>query len=208
MTPTPVDGYCTLADLRLKCVMDWPTADTTLDQFFCDIITAASRGVDQECGRYFYKSSAHEVRYFTANDPDRICVGDLVSVTALQTDESAGTRTYPYTWATTDYDLWPYDAAASSEDAPYRWLERTPAGMYTFPVGIAKGVKLDGVFGWPAVPSPVAKATLLQSYRIFKRFSTILGSQSMSALGGVTLKIPELDPDIKGLINNYKIAGF
>jgi hypothetical protein len=222
MTPAPVNGYCTLADLKSPDVLSTP-ATATDDQFLCDIITSISRSIDQNTGRYFYKSAAHEIRYFTPKNSYQLFVGDLVSVTALYTDDISGSRTYPYTWTATDYDLAPYDAATESEPAPYRWIETTPQGLYQFPMrgygwpysgaynrsntaGIPKGVKLDGVFGWPEVPSAIAKACLLWSERVFKRYQTPLGQSAMTALGQTVLKIPGPDPDISALMDNYRLV--
>jgi hypothetical protein len=201
---TITNGYCTLDDLKSRDVLQTP-ASAADDQFLCDIITAVSRAIDQETSRYFYKSAAHEVRYFTAKEIDRCFVGDLVSVTALYTDTNIGDRTYPWTWATTDYDLSPYDAATFSEPQPYRWLDKTPRGMYQFMPGLSRGVKLDGIFGWPAVPSGIAKACLLWSERVFKRYQTPLGISSMTALGQQTIKVPPPDPDVAALYNNYSL---
>lgn len=201
--PTPVNGYCTLADIRSTPALNFDSTYTTDDQLLCDIITGVSREIDKQTSRYFYKSTATEVRYFTAVDNYRLFVGDVVSVTSLITDNLSGDRTYPFTWSTTDFDLWPYDADAVSEPEPYRYIDTTPRGLYQFPKRVAKGVKLDAVFGWPAVPALIAKACLLWSERTYKRLSTPLGTSSMSELGVVSVKVPPPDPDVAMMINNY-----
>ena len=214
---TPVNGYCTLTELKSADVLATP-ATASDDQFLCDIITSVSRGIDRETSRSFYQSAAHEIRYFTAVEPDRLFTGDLVSVTALYTDTLSGDRTYPFTWATTDYDLWPYDAPTNSEPEPYRFIEVTPRGLYKFPTtyhlsfmnsgpGVPKGVKLDGVFGWPEVPQQIQRACILQSSRIFMRYSAPLGTTSVSALGQSITKVAPLDPDVAAMINNYRLPG-
>jgi hypothetical protein len=202
--PTPVNGYCTLAEFRASFVTNWPSTDTSLDQNFCDIITAASRAIDQETSRHFYESTAHEVRYFTPRESTRIFVGDLVSVTALYTDNDSGDRTYPYTWATTDYDLWPYDAINLSEPEPYRFLDVTPRGLYRFPVGVAKAVKLDAIFGWPEVPQPIQKACLLYSYELYKFYQTPLSEAAgQPVTTAQAVKLVPMDPRITSLFQNY-----
>lgn len=203
--PTPVNGYCTLAELRASPVANWPSSDTTQDQFLCDIITAASRAIDEECGRYFYKSAAHEVRYFSAKDYNRAYVGDFVSVTALYTDNASGDRSYPYTWQTTDYDTWPYDAATFSEQFPYRFIEVTPRGTYKFPKGLAKGIKLDAVFGWPAVPSPIAKACLLYSFEMLKFYQTPLSEAAGEPVTTAqAVRLVPMDPRVVSMIQDYQ----
>ncbi len=202
---TITNGYCTLADFKTKPVLSDYANDNSRDQFLCDIITAVSRAIDNETSRYFYQSAAHEVRYFTARDEHRILIGDYVSITALYTDNLSGDRTYPYTWATTDYDMWPYDAATFSEAEPYRYIDITPRGLYQFPKNVAKGVKVDAIFGWPVVPQSIQKACLLWSERVFKRYQTPLGISAMTALGQQTVKVPPPDPDVQMLYANYKM---
>ena len=91
----------------------------------------------------------------------------LISLTSLQTDEG-GDRTYEYTWAATDYDLLPDNAALTLE--PYTVICTTPEGNYSFPVGIRKGVKIVGGWGYATlVPAQVREACLIQAARVFKR---------------------------------------
>ncbi len=200
------NGYCTLSDLRSAPALNYDSTDTAQDQILCDIITAVSREIDKQTGRFFYKSAATEIKYFTAVNNFRVFVGDVVSVTNLYTDNLSGDRTYPFTWSSTDYDLWPYDAGSLSEPEPYRYIDTTPRGIYQLPLGISKGIKLDAVFGWPAVPALIAKACLLWSERTYKRLSTPLGTSSMSSLGVVSVKVPPPDPDVAMMINNYAVV--
>jgi hypothetical protein len=202
---TITNGYATLAQLKATDRLNISTSDTASDTTLEGIITAISRSIDIQCSRYFYKSTAHEVRYFTAKEDGRIRVGDIVSVTTLYTDTLSGDRTYPYTWSSTDFDLSPYDAATKSEPIPYNWIEVAPQGQYLFPIGLAKGVKLDAVYGWSAVPSAITEACLLWSERFFKRYKTPLGVSSMTALGEMSVKVPPPDPDVLMLLNNYRV---
>lgn len=200
------NGYCTLAELRSSPALNLESTYTTDDQLLCDIITATSRAIDKQTSRFFYKSSAHEIRYFSAVNNYRIWTDDIVSVTNLYTDNLNGDRTYPYTWSATDYDLWPYDAATLSEPEPYRYIDATPQGIYKFPVNVSKGVKLDAVFGWPAVPTLISKACLLWCERTYKRLSTPLGTSSMSQLGIISVKVPPPDPDVEAMLSNYRLV--
>lgn len=203
---TITNGYATLVQIKDVSRLNIP--DTTDDTALEGVITAISRAIDNECGRYFYKSStgSTDTRYFTPQEATRVFVGDFVSVTALYTDNLSGDRTYPFTWSSTDYDLWPYDAASMSEQEPYRFIETTPQGVYKFPAGLAKGLKLTAVYGWPAVPSAITEACLLWSMRMFKRFKTPLGISAMTALGEMQSKVPPPDPDVLFLLKNYKVV--
>lgn len=204
-TSAPVNGYATLADFKASPVMNIDS-DVSLDQFYCDIITAVSRRIDTECSRYFYKSAAHEVRYLTSKSTDRLFTGDLISVTALYTDATGGDRTYPTTWTTTDYDLWPYDAATLSEPEPYRYIDVTPRGLYQFTKNLAKGVKLDAVFGWPQVPQTIQKACLLLSYETFKFYETPLSEGAgIPTSTAQYIKLAPIDPRVQAMIMNYSL---
>lgn len=200
---TITNGYATLAQIKAPDRLNLSTSDTASDTALEGIITSISRAIDNECGRYFYKSTASEVRYFTPRESTSVFVGDVVSVTNLYTD--SGNRTYATTWATTDYDLFPYNSTSLSEPEPYRFIDVAPAGSYRFYTHLPKSVKLDAVFGWSAVPSAITEACLLWSMRFFKRYKTPLGISAMTALGEQQTKVPPPDPDVLQLIRNYKV---
>lgn len=202
---TITNGYATLAQIKATDRLNISTSDSVSDTALEGIITAVSRAIDRDCGRYFYKSTAAENRYFTARSSTTIFVGDVVSVSALYTDNLSGDRTYPNTWSTTDYDLFPYEADAVSEPEPFRFIDIAPQGLYRFPALLAKGVKLSAVFGWNAVPAAVTEACLLWSERWFKRYKTPLGISAFNALGEQMSRIPPPDPDVKDLLNNYRM---
>ena len=212
---TPVNGYCSLADLKYSPVLNTPgDGSTTMDDFLCAVITSVSREIDNYTSRYFYQSSSSDTHFFDALDPAMCFVGDVVSVSSLATDD--GSRTYPYVWTSSDYDLAPYDAAQKSEPEPYRFIQITPSTNNYFPVtarqvvvypnyyrpSVTKGVKVVGVWGWPQVPSQIAKACLLWSARIFMRFSAPLGETASNAFGSMKV-MPKPDPDIEAMIMNY-----
>lgn len=192
------NGYCTLAELRGR--MNIPAADTGSDTIYEATIEAASRAIDGFTGRRFYQITA-TARVFTAEDSGWLEVPDLVSVTTFQTD-SDGDRTYEDTWATTDYDLEPFNA--SDVGLPYTWVEITPDGLYSLPVGTRKGIKITGTWGWPSVPLPIKEATILQAMRIAKRPSAPFGIDLGGIDQGAAMRIPAIDPDVKMLVAPYR----
>lgn len=194
------NGYATLAELRAR--MNVPTADTGGDAVLEACIESASRAIDGFTGRRFYQITA-TARTFTAEFSDCLYVPDLVSVSALVTDTD-GDRTYEVTWATTDYDLSPFNA--SDTYYPYTRIEMTPQGRYGFPVGIAKGVKVTGTWGWPATPDAINEATLIQAARYAKRMAAPFGLDQNSGDAGQALSIPPVDPDVKMLIGPYRLV--
>lgn len=165
------------------------------------VVTAISRAIDAVCKRRFY--AANETRYFTAQRADLLFVDDLLSVTTLKTDEG-GDRIYETTWATTDYDLLPANAALAGE--PYLRIAPAPMSSKRFP-GHAKGVEIAGSFGYAnSTPGRIKEACLLWSMRLWKRREAIFGVIGTSALGQMTVKIPPPDPDVAQLLPRPKGA--
>jgi hypothetical protein len=192
------NGYATLAELRARLGIT-DGSDTTDDAVIEAVIEAVSREIDKYCGRRFYVTDSDETRYFTAEFSDVLFAGDIVSISSLQSDED-GDRTYEETWATTDYDLLPFNAALDNE--PYTRLGITPDGDYAFPT-IPKAVKIVGKWGWPAVPDAINEACLLQSIRIFKRKDAPFGVVGSADLGQLQV-ISRIDPDVKMLLDQYR----
>src|SRR3990167_2786899 len=119
--------------------------DTTDDTALRRAIEAATRQIDDKLDRRFHPYTA--TRYYTARDYDWLMVDDLLTVTTLKTltTNSSGTRTYGNTWATTDYDLEPYDAADGRE--PFTAIRANPSGAYTYPTD-RRGVEVVGLWGF------------------------------------------------------------
>ena len=152
---TITNGYCTLAEYK-----SWNTIDTTSaadDVVIEDIIESISRQIDNFCGRVFYASTL-SAQYFTADFNDLLYVDDISTATGLilQADYD-GDGTYEITWASTDYNLKPYQ---SNNGWPYLMIEVATLGVYRFP-STRKGVKITAVWGWAAVPDDVKTACLI-----------------------------------------------
>jgi hypothetical protein len=202
---TITNGYATLAQLKSADRLNISTADTVSDTNIEAIITACSRAIDLQCGRYFYKSSTSETRYFTAIFPSSIFVGDVVSISALATDDLAGSRSYSQSWTTTDYDLFPYEADSKSEPEPFRFIDCAPSTTLRFSPRLAKGVKVTGIFGWASVPIAISEACIIWAERVFKRSKTPLGVSGNTAIGSMTAS-DKPDPDVDALIYNYRVV--
>ena len=193
---TPVTGnlYSTVVTLKTRLGISDTTDDTTLGL----VLDGVCRAIDGHCGQSFYKDAVASIRYYTAQDRDTVFVDPLVSVTTLATDGGLN-RTYSTTWAATDYDLQPANAA--SRDRPYTWIETAPDGSYNFVLRV-NGIKLTGVFGWPAVPAAVSEAALLWAERLFKRKDAPFGIASFIEAGEMRL-IKEIDPDVQTLLKPF-----
>ena len=192
--------YCTLGELKARIWPDGVVPDDVNDTMFGSMITSVSRMIETLCGRRFFTTSVDETRYFSTDDPEYLFPNvDIVSITTLATD-SAGARTYGNTWAATDYDLLPSNAALDS--TPYYWIATTPNGSYSFPT-LEKAIKIIGKFGWTTQPTAVREACLLQAMRIYKRRDAPFGVISNPAGGDMRL-LDQLDPDVQTLLAPYR----
>ena len=176
-------------------VADSLTDDDTL---YRAVLEAASREIDDLCGRTFQPHTA--TRYYRAHDAYTLVLpDDLLSVTSLKTYKTSA-RDSQDTWSATDYDLLPYNAAGLRE--PYTMIEATPDGLYTFP-GYAKAVEVVGVWGWwldtlsvttlnGAISSTTATSVTVTSAASIEPLMTILvDSEQMyvTAVSGTTLTV-------------------
>ncbi len=175
--------------------------DLTDDAILEQDITAASRWIEELCGRRFYRNSADEDRYYRAEDADRLAIDDMTAAPTTLVTDADGDRTYETTWAATDYDLFPYNAGL--DGVPYTRLETTPAGRYAFPTDMPRGVKITGKFGYSATTPPaVAEACLILAAQLFKRKDTPQGVSGNAELGVLRVdKGP--DPHALALLRPY-----
>lgn len=194
-----VNGYTDLITLKTRLDI----VDTSVDTILENVIEAASRAIDGFTNRHFFQA-AGVTRHYTGEFGDLLFVDDLVNVTTLTTDED-GDRTYETAWATTDFDLEPFNAA--DDNRPFTKIRTTPNGVRAFP-RIRRGVEIVGDWGWPAVPDAITEATLIQAFRLYKRKDAPFGVAGNAELGQLQV-LRMLDPDVKGLIAPYRrmVAG-
>lgn len=195
-----VDGYTNLTSLKNRLGIDGSTPE--LDPILEQVIEAASRMIDGVTNRTFYQRSA-QARVFDAEESWMLDIDDLMSVTTLATDEN-GDRVYEITWATTDYDLGPTNAALYGK--PYTRITLTPNGTHMFPT-LSRAVQITGTWGWPAVPDAVEEACLITAHRYYTRKNAPYGVTGSVELGQQSLVIPSMDPDVKALLAPYKRIG-
>lgn len=191
--------YATAAELKARLSI----TDAVDDAIVTAVIEAASRQIDDYTNRRFYTTSSDETRYFTAEAADIVFVGDFTSITSLATDD--GTRAYATSWAATDYDPEPFNAALDGR--PYTQLLASPQGLNSFPAGVAKGVRIVGRFGYTtaagAIPDAVNEACLGLSAKLFK-----LKDAPFGVLGGETgldpIRPAGMENWIRVLLNPYR----
>lgn len=195
---TITNGYTTLA--AIKTQKDISSVDAADDSLIERIIEGASRYIDNATGRRFYTTTNDETRTFTAVNGRRCYVDDLISITTLKTDD-IGSRTYPTTWATTDYDLLPANAALVGW--PYMYLEAVDFGRYSFPQ-YRKGVQIVGKFGFPACPADVELACRLIAINIYSnRFGQSNQGAATVTGAGVVITPSDIPASVAKLLAPY-----
>lgn len=203
---TITNGYTDLD--TLKRALDFNSGDAIGDSDLESIIMAVSRVIDKETGTRFY--TVTETRYYLAADDWLIDIDYLVSLTSLKTDPN-GDGTYTYTWASTDYQLAPYNAVANGQ--PYTHIETTPLGAYRFPVYPStvtrrSRIQVTGAFGYSAlanVPDAIKRACVLISLRVFKRKDLVYGITGNADLGTLQVIAPLMkDGEIRALLSTVK----
>ena len=193
-TPVTSNLYATVAQLKTRLSISDTTDDTTLGM----ILLGVCRAIDTHCGQHFWRDTVATTRYYTAEHDDTLFIDPLVSVTSVATDTDDD-GTYTTTWATTDYRLMPVNAAA--DNWPYTWVRIKSGGAYDF-VSYDAGVRIVGVFGWPAVPDAIAEAALLWSERLYKRKDAPFGVLAFPEAGEMRL-LEKMDPDVVTLLKPY-----
>jgi len=172
--------------------------DATLES----IIEASSRLIDKYCARQFYSSTS--TRYYETNNTDEVFTDDILSVSTLKTDQD-GDGTYETAWTeNTHFYLYPYNSVADGK--PFTRVIRTETGGYEFPATIRKCIEIYGSFGYCTtanLPKVIKEACILQSIKLFKRKDAPFGIAGTNQFGVIT-NVPELDPDIKMLLDSYR----
>lgn len=182
------------------------TGETYADADINVALEAASRGLDELCGRRFWvDADAAQVRYYQPINRDIVRVDDIVTLTTLQTDPG-GDGTYESTWTlNTDHVLEPANAVADSR--PYELIVRHPTGNYYFPVGIPRGVKVTGKFGWAAVPPAIVQATTILASQLLRRSREAPFGIVSFGVDGAAARIARTDPNILFLTNGLTRGG-
>jgi hypothetical protein len=182
----------------LKRSLDISPEDIKDDTDLTQVLEDASRWVDRYCQRRFY--SLPETRVYTAQAPLFVETDDLLSVSLLEVYRDGVWEA----WGSGDFALWPLNAVLGGE--PYNALAII-GDTYEkiFPRGLGR-VRVTGAFGYSTTPpGPVARATLIQAVRLWKRRDAPFGVAGPSLFDQAVL-ITGVDPDVVELLAPYRRA--
>jgi len=194
-----VNGYCSLAEIKASARISDSVDDTMLEL----AVESASRMVDSYTQRYFYNAGT-ATRLFAPQDSYVTELDDLITLTKLETSDGDNFGT---TWAAKDYQLEPLNGTVDGLTGhPATRVRAVDDFLFNLLDGEAT-VRVQGVWGWSAVPVAVKQATILQAARIFKRNDSPLGIAGFGEMGAIRVGV-QLDPDVKHLIDVYRKVRF
>lgn len=186
--------YCSVAELKTHLRIADSADDTPLG--IC--VTAASRAIDKACNRQF--GSASQTRYYrwageVVEGRPAIAIDDLMTTAALTVKLDQGyDGTYEQTLTyQTDFDLWPFNAAA--DGIPWTHVVFRPDAA-VLPAGFARELEVVGTFGWTAVPTVVKQAALIQAALFFVRRDSAYGVTGSPEVGSELRLLERLDPEV------------
>lgn len=210
------DPYLTVEAFKTRVGI--ATSDTRSDDAIEAVVLAASRMVDDWCGRTFDQTEGDEYRFLDADRrgtwghvvpfanewlPRRwpLELGDVVSVTEVASADANGD--FPTVWDVDSYVLYPRDAATKGR--PYTQIRPPRSIAASWPV-TGYGIRVAGVWGWPSVPAPVVQATFLEANRLKSRNTAPFGIAGAPGTElGELIAITSLDPDVKSLLAPYRV---
>lgn len=191
----PTNGYITEVEGTdwLQITGKTVASDLTI---LDDVITAVSRQLDTRCrgnDSSFYQQT--NTRTFIPDNRYLLNIDDLALSTGitLKTD-SGGDGVFETTWASTDYQLLPQNAAYGAGVSP--WTQIRAVGTNTFPLPFASllarrdRVQIAAAWGWPSIPPEIKEACLILTARVFKRRYSPEGAAGFDQMGVVRI-MPE-----------------
>jgi hypothetical protein len=177
--------------------------DTSRDDLILAACNAASRYIDDACGRRFYADTTTSARtyrlrgrLYATDDGEALMVDDIASATGLAVAIGSGA-----TFTTiTDYESLPDNAIVRGY--PITELLRTASCWRGY--GPTARVRVTAKWGWPAVPDAIAEAAKLQAVRLFRRKDSPEGVMASAEWGAV--RVSRIDPDVEALVRPYMLA--
>jgi hypothetical protein len=161
-------------------------------------IASASRAVDAACRRQFGLVAAPELRTYYAR-PDYtsgywvVDVDDFQTLTGLVVNVAGDVNT-THT---------PGPANASQNSRPWTRIHFVEASEFA-PSYTTDLISVTARWGWTAVPTPIAQATLLQASRLLLRRNAPFGVAGSPEMGNELRLLAKLDPDVAVLLKGYK----
>ena len=187
--------YTTAPEVRAMVSDSDMVTEGSYDALLGTFISAASRLIDRYVGgwdNYFVASDEHE-RWFDGSGERKLWIDAAVSITAVDDHSKALV-------IDTDYVEFPYNHRRIG-----RPITRLDLLSGRFSSG-ARSIKITGVWGYSEEPpETIAMACRIQSMRWFLRAKGGFEDAQASAAVGQMFYTQELDPDVKLLLEPYRV---
>lgn len=191
--------YASLYTVRLALGIN---NDTSRDDLIEGACQAASRFIDDACGRRFYADTTATARTYRlrgrcyrTDEGEALMVDDISTTSGLTVAIGYGSS-----YSTiTDYETAPDNALALGQ--PITELIRTNSGWAYSPYS---RVRVTAKWGWPSVPDAITEAAKIQAMRLYRRKDSPEGVTASAEWGAV--RVTRIDPDVEALIRPYMIA--
>lgn len=206
------NAYCSLNQLK---ELVGGISDTNQDAMLELAINSASRQIDGYCGQRFWKDTdASDRRFHTypslaslwLDSSDVVGIADGDDVLVAVDADSDGVFETALT-GDLDYVLLPLNAAVQTPVQPYTSLSfNLPGTSYVAPAFVYSGapmVQVTARWGWPAVPSEVEQATLLQAAQLWKSKDAVFGVAAFGEFGPLRVR-SAMNPIAEGLVEPYR----
>jgi len=184
------NGYATLAEVKSALRI----SDNDDNERLESAIQRASRWIDSKTGRFFYQQAG--TFDFVCQNPYRIRIVDLATSAGLVvTSDDNNDNSFSGTWTiNTDFRLEPTEAPAFGLPFNFLYAQESEWIQDT-------RVRVNGTFGFPAIPDPIKEACVLLSIRLYKRPDAPLGVAGFGDMGAVMVR--GTDSDAQFLLNPF-----
>jgi hypothetical protein len=172
------------------------------------VLDAASRAVDEWCQRHFWQDGTVDepvARTFATRNSRVVDLGPFNDLTAavapvLATDVD-GDGTFEIAWTAADWQPLPFSPRDGWPHTSIRAVAslRFPCGS----TGRVDRVQVTGVWGWPAVPTPVKNACLIKAAGLLTRMQSPNGIAGVDTFGPVRINRNE-DGHVVSLLEPYR----
>lgn len=177
--------------------------DTSRTAFVSGACEAASRLIDDYCGRTFSKTLVDSSRVYRPDTCAVTYIDDCYSITTLKTDDS-DSGTFGTTWATTDYVTEPLNGLVRHGLISWPTDRLVAVASRTFPDGYRRPtVQVTGKFGWSQIPEPVVSAALIMAINIYRSPDAPFGTAGIADIGLTRVRMPQT---VKELLNGFRIG--
>lgn len=141
------DPYVSRAEMKSYFEVE---DDTEYDDAEIDSTLAAiTTGINDVCGRSFWRDEVASTRYFVPDGPSMLRFDDFYTLTDFAVTVDGGAWT-----AASNFRLMPANGIVNGEPWPYHWLETRIGNR----LSLGYDVAMTARWGWAAVPGPVKQA--------------------------------------------------